>query len=138
MNYEYTVAIVKPGFLGHLGSILKRAEDKDLSVIDLSLDTYSPATWKWFYSEHEGKPFYNGLIEYMSAGPVVVALLLGPSAVSVWRELMGPTTANYRTGHEGTIRGDFGGELPCNVVHGSDSTDAADREAEIFNLRKLG
>jgi len=82
------------------------------------------------YVEHEGKPFYAGLAEYITSGPVVKMVVSGPNAVAVCRKLMGVT--NPADAAPGTIRGDFGLILDANVIHGSDSAESAKREIAIF------
>jgi len=82
------------------------------------------------YAEHEGKPFYAGLVEYITSGPVVKMVLSGPDAVSVVRKLMGVT--DPKEAAPGTIRGDYGLSLDANIVHGSDSSESAEREIAIF------
>ncbi|MDY0341597.1 MAG: nucleoside-diphosphate kinase, partial [Coriobacteriia bacterium] len=82
------------------------------------------------YAEHEGKPFYAGLVEYITSGPVVKMVLAGPDAVPVVRKLMGAT--NPKDAAPGTIRGDYGLTLDANIIHGSDSPESAEREIAIF------
>ena len=82
------------------------------------------------YIEHEGKPFYAGLIDYITSGPVVKLVLSGTDAVAIVRKLMGPT--NPKEAAPGTIRGDFGLIMDANVIHGSDSPESAEREIGIF------
>ena len=82
------------------------------------------------YAEHLGKPFYEGLVEYVTSGPVVKMVVSGPEAVKLCRKLMGVT--NPLDAAPGTIRGDFGVVLDANVIHGSDSPESAEREIGIF------
>ena len=82
------------------------------------------------YVEHQGKPFYEGLVAYITSGPVVKMVVSGPNAVAVCRKLMGAT--NPAEAAPGTIRGDFGLVMDANVIHGSDSPESAEREIAIF------
>ncbi|MBS3974407.1 MAG: nucleoside-diphosphate kinase [Actinobacteria bacterium] len=118
---------VERGLVSH---IIQRFENTGLRIEKLELDVVSVEQAQTNYAEHEGKPFYPGLIDYITSGPVVKMVLSGPDAVMVCRKLMGAT--NPRDAAPGTIRGDFGLEVDANVVHGSDSPEAASREIGIF------
>jgi len=118
---------VERGLVSH---IIQRFENTGLRIEKLELDVVSVEQAQANYAEHEGKPFYPGLIDYITSGPVVKMVLSGPDAVMVCRKLMGAT--NPRDAAPGTIRGDFGLEVDANVVHGSDSPEAASREIGIF------
>jgi nucleoside-diphosphate kinase len=83
-----------------------------------------------FYAEHEGKPFFNDLVRYMTSGPVVVQVLEGDGAIAKNRELMGAT--NPKEAAPGTIRADFAESVEANAVHGSDSPQSAEREIDFF------
>jgi len=83
-----------------------------------------------FYKEHEGKWFHQRLIEHMTSGLIHVSILEGEGVIQKWRDLMGPT--DPKVAPKGTIRGDYGTELPKNVVHGSDSVESAEREIRFF------
>ena len=83
-----------------------------------------------FYAEHDGKPFFDALVEFMTSGPIVVQVLAGENAVKLNRELMGNT--NPQEAETGTIRADFAESIDANAVHGSDSTTSAAREIEYF------
>jgi nucleoside-diphosphate kinase len=85
---------------------------------------------KGFYAEHDGKPFFNALIEFMTSGPVVVQVLAGEHAILLNRELMGNT--NPQEAAAGTIRADFAESIDANAVHGSDSPSSAEREINYF------
>jgi nucleoside-diphosphate kinase len=124
--------MIKPDAVkrGLIAQILQRFEDAGLTIERLELGPVTAEQAKANYAEHQGKPFYDGLIAYITGGPVVKMVLSGPEAVMVVRKLMGAT--NPRDAAPGTIRGDFGLELDANVVHGSDSPDSAAREIAIF------
>ena len=85
---------------------------------------------KGFYAEHEGRPFFNALVEFMTSGPIVVQVLAGENAITKNRELMGDT--NPETANPGTIRSDFAETIDANAVHGSDSPESAAREIAYF------
>jgi nucleoside-diphosphate kinase len=114
----------------HIGEIVARFERVGLTIERLELANVTAAQAAANYAEHEGKPFYNGLIEYITSGSVVKMVLSGPDAVSICRKLMGAT--NPKEAAPGTIRGDFGLVLDANVIHGSDSSESAEREIAIF------
>jgi nucleoside-diphosphate kinase len=114
----------------HIGEIITRIERVGLTIERLEMGMISSSQAAANYAEHEGKPFYAGLIDYITSGPVVKMLVSGPDAVAVVRKLMGAT--NPREAAPGTIRGDFGLVMDANVVHGSDSPASAEREIGIF------
>jgi nucleoside-diphosphate kinase len=124
--------MIKPDAVarGLVGRIVARFEDVGLTVERLELGMVTPEQAAANYAEHEGKPFYAGLVEYITSGPVVKMVLAGPDAVPVVRKLMGVT--NPKDAAPGTIRGDYGLTLDANVVHGSDSPESAEREIAIF------
>lgn len=129
---QKTYCMIKPDAVarGLVGAIISRFEAVGLTVERLELGMVTPEQAAANYAEHEGKPFYGGLVEYITSGPVVKMVLSGPEAVSVVRKLMGVT--NPKDAAPGTIRGDFGLTLDANVVHGSDSPESAEREIAIF------
>lgn len=129
---DRTYVMLKPDAVagGHIGEIIARFERVGLSVGRLELAPVTLAQAQANYAEHEGKPFYNGLIEYITSGPVVKMVLSGPNAVAIARKLMGAT--DPRDAAPGTIRGDFGLVMDENVIHGSDSPESAAREIGIF------
>lgn len=129
---QKTYIMIKPDAVkrGLIAPILQRFENTGLAIEKLELATLTPEQGAANYAEHQGKPFYDGLIEYITSGPVVKMVLSGPDAVLVCRKLMGAT--NPRDAAPGTIRGDFGLIMDANVVHGSDSPESARREIEIF------
>lgn len=129
---QRTYVMVKPDAVARnlVGRIISRFEEVGLKLerAELGLVTREQAAAN--YAEHEGKPFYEGLIAYITSGPVMKMVLSGPNAVSTCRKLMGAT--NPADAAPGTIRGDFGLVLDANVVHGSDSPESAEREIAIF------
>jgi len=129
---EKTYCMIKPDAVarGLVGRIVARFEEVGLTIERLELDVVTPEQAAANYAEHEGKPFYNGLVAYITSGPVVKMVLSGPDAVSVVRKLMGVT--NPKDAAPGTIRGDYGLTLDANVIHGSDSPASAEREIAIF------
>lgn len=129
---ESTFCMIKPDAVarGLIGRIVTRFEDVGLSIDRMELGYVTPEQARANYAEHEGKPFYEGLIAYVTSGPVVKMVLSGPDAVAVVRKLIGAT--NPKDAAPGTIRGDFGLVLDANIVHGSDSSASAEREIAIF------
>jgi len=129
---QRTYIMIKPDAVrrGLIAPIIQRFENTGLEIERLELGTLTREQAAANYAEHEGKPFYEGLVEYITSGPVVKMVMSGPEAVMVCRKLMGAT--NPRDAAPGTIRGDFGLVVDANVVHGSDSPESARREIEIF------
>jgi nucleoside-diphosphate kinase len=132
MASERTLAIVKPDAVakGASGEILRRIEAKGLRIIALKKLQLSEQLARGFYAVHKQRPFYKDLVSFMSSGPVVVAALEGENAVSVWRELMGPTDSAKAPA--GTVRCDFGTDIERNAVHGSDAAATAKLEIAYF------
>lgn len=129
---QQTYIMIKPDAVarGFIGQIVSRFENTGLKIERMELGALSTEQAAANYAEHEGKPFYDGLIEYITSGPVVKMVISGPDAVAVCRKLMGAT--DPRDAAPGTIRGDFGLIMDANVVHGSDSPESAAREIGIF------
>ena len=129
---EKTYAMLKPDAVaaGHIGEIISRFERAGLVIERMELARVTLEQAAANYAEHEGKPFYDGLIRYVTSGPVVKLVLAGEGAVAIARKLMGAT--NPAEAIPGTIRGDFGLVMDANVVHGSDSLESAEREIAIF------
>jgi len=129
---QQTYVMVKPDAVarGLVGRIIGRFEAVGLTIERLELGMVTPEQAAANYAEHEGKPFYAGLVDYITSGPVVKMVLSGESAVPVVRKLMGAT--NPADAAPGTIRGDFGLTLDANIIHGSDSPESAAREIAIF------
>lgn len=129
---QKTYCMIKPDAVarGLVGRIVTRFEEVGLTIERLELGQVTAEQAAANYAEHEGKPFYEGLVAYITSGPVAKMVLSGPEAVSVVRKLMGVT--NPKEAAPGTIRGDFGLTLDANIVHGSDSPESAEREISIF------
>ena len=132
MAIEKTYSMIKPDGVrnGHIGEIVARLERAGLTIERLELGMVTLDQAKANYAEHEGKPFYDGLISYITSGPVVKMVISGEGAVKKVRTLMGAT--NPAEAAPGTIRGDFGLIMDENVIHGSDSVESAEREIGIF------
>jgi nucleoside-diphosphate kinase len=129
---ERTFAIIKPDAVArHLaGDILKRIEDSGLRVVGLRLTQLSRAEAESFYAVHQERPFYKSLCDYMTSGPVIVAVLTGEGAIKRWRHLMGATDPAKAA--PGTIRKDFGQNVEQNATHGSDAPETAANEIAFF------
>jgi nucleoside-diphosphate kinase len=132
MAIQKTYTMIKPDGVrnGHIGEIVNRFERAGLVIEQMRLEMVTPEQAKANYAEHEGKPFYEGLIAYVTSGPVVKMVVSGEGAVSKVRSLMGAT--NPADAAPGTIRGDFGLTMDENVIHGSDSPESAEREIGVF------
>ncbi len=132
MAIESTLLIVKPDGVrrGLIGEILRRVEDKGLTIDSMRLMTIDRATAERHYGEHVDKPFFGELVDFITSGPVVVARISGEQAITAWRTLMGPT--NPIEAAPGSIRGDFATLIGENVAHGSDSPASAERELGLF------
>jgi nucleoside-diphosphate kinase len=137
---ERTLSIIKPdGIERHLiGRVIQRLEDAGLDIVAMKMIRMSKEEAKGFYIVHDGKPFYEGLTDFMSSGPAVVMVLEGEGAIARYRKLMGAT--NYKEAEAGTIRKDFASDIEKNVVHGSDSAETAAFEISYFfsELEMLG
>lgn len=129
---QKTYVMIKPDAVrrGKIGRIVSRFEDAGLRIERMEFGMVSAEEAAANYREHEGKPFYDSLVSYITSGPVVKMVLSGPEAVKVCRKLMGVT--NPADAAPGTIRGDFGLVMDENVIHGSDSPESAEREISIF------
>ena len=132
MTTQRTLSIIKPDATSKniIGKIIDRFEENGLKVIAGKLIHMDQAKAAGFYAEHEGRPFFPNLVEYMTSAPVFVQVLEGDNAVLKNRELMGAT--NPSEAEPGTIRADFAETIDANAVHGSDSTDSAAREISYF------
>ncbi len=129
---ERTLILVKPdAFARNLtGEIIARFERKGLTLAALKLETLSTETAERHYAEHNGKPFFGELVEFITSGPLVAMVLEGESAVEAARQVIGAT--NPLQSATGSIRGDFATSIGANMVHGSDSAESAAREVGIF------
>ena len=129
---EMTLSIIKPDAVAKnvIGKIEQRFEDAGLKIVASKMLHLSVEKAQGFYAEHEGKPFFNALVEFMTSGPVIVQVLAGENAIMLNRELMGNT--NPKEADAGTIRADFAESIDANAVHGSDSPVRAQREIAYF------
>ena len=132
MAIQRTLSIIKPDAVAKnvIGEIISRFEKNDLKIIAAKLITLSDSDAGGFYAEHEGKPFYNDLIAFMTSGPVFIQVLEGEDAIAKNRELMGNTDPSKAD--VGTIRADYAQTIDANAVHGSDSEKSAIREIAFF------
>ena len=130
---ERTLVLVKPDGVerGLIGEIVSRFEHRGLRLVAAELRTLERSVAETHYGEHVGKSFYEGLVAFITSGPVMAMVLEGPQDTwQVVRTMMGPT--NPATAAPGTIRGDLGIEMQQNLIHGSDSAVSAEREIELF------
>jgi nucleoside-diphosphate kinase len=132
MAVEQTFSIIKPDAVSknHIGEIVARFEKAGLTVAAQRMMQLSRAQAEGFYAEHKGRPFFEGLVDFMTSGPVVVQVLSGENAILANRELMGATDPAKAA--PGTIRADFADAIDANAVHGSDSPASAAREIAYF------
>ena len=129
---DKTLILVKPdAFARNLtGEIIARFERKGLRISALKHMTMDVPLAEQHYAEHEGKPFFGELVSFITSGPLVAMVLEGESAVAAARQVIGAT--NPLEASPGSIRGDFAIEVGTNMVHGSDSSESAEREAKLF------
>ncbi len=129
---ERTLIIVKPDGVqrGLIGEILGRFERRGLKLAGLKLMRIPRETAERHYAEHAGKPFYEGLVSFITSGAVAVGVVEGLGAIAMVRAMMGAT--NPANAVPGTIRGDFAVTVSYNVIHGSDGPDSAQREIALF------
>jgi nucleoside-diphosphate kinase len=129
---ERTLIILKPDAVqrGLIGEIVTRFEKKGLQVVGMKLMKIPVQLAETHYEPHRGKPFYAGLVKFMTSSPVVVLALAGKDAIAIARRLMGATFGSKA--EPGTIRGDFGVSNSFNLIHGSDSPESATRELGLF------
>jgi len=132
MTTERTLVLVKPDGVqrGLAGEIIGRLERTGLQIVGMKLMEISDELASKHYGEHEDKPFYAGLVGFITSSPVVALALEGPSAISTTRKLMGAT--NPADSDPGTIRGDFGVDMGRNLIHGSANAEDAVREVALF------
>jgi len=129
---QTTLIILKPDAVqrGLMGRIIGRFEDKGLQVVGCKLMTISRELAERHYEAHKERPFYAGLVRFMTSSPVLVMAVRGKGAIGVCRKMMGATFGSEA--EAGTIRGDFGVSNSFNLIHGSDSEESAERELELF------
>jgi nucleoside-diphosphate kinase len=136
---DRTLILVKPDAFerGLTGEIIARFERKGLRIVALQHMTMSADMAEQHYAEHEGKPFFGELVEFITSAPTLALVLEGESAIGVVRTTMGAT--NPTNAAPGTIRGDLALAMPDNLVHGSDSPESAEREIALwFSADELG
>ncbi len=129
---ERTLVLIKPDAMqrGLATEILGRLERRGLRIVGLKLMQVDRALAERHYGEHAGKPFFEGLVSYITACPIIAAVFEGTNVVESVRNTMGKT--NPKDAAPGTIRGDYGLEIGRNLVHGSDSVESAEREVNLF------
>jgi nucleoside-diphosphate kinase len=129
---ETTLIILKPDAVqrGLMGRIVTRFEDKGLQIVGAKLMRISQELAATHYESHKDKKFYDGLVRFMTSSPVLVLAIRGVGAIEISRSMMGATFGSKASA--GTIRGDFGVSNSFNLIHGSDSTEAAKRELGLF------
>ena len=132
MYTDFTFSIIKPNAVrtGKTGPILAMINEGGFEIAAMRMAKITVPQAESFYSVHKGKPFYDGLVEYMTSGPVVVLILKHENAVDEFRKLIGAT--DPARADDGTIRKTFGVSVQMNAVHGSDSNENAVREANFF------
>jgi nucleoside-diphosphate kinase len=131
-DMERTLVIAKPDAVqrGLVGEILGRLERRGLQLIACKMMQVDRALAEQHYAEHQGKPFFEGLVSFITSSPVVVAVFAGPGAVATVRKTNGAT--NPANAEPGTVRGDFGVDVGRNLVHASDSAESAAREIGLW------
>ncbi|EWC61921.1 Nucleoside diphosphate kinase [Actinokineospora spheciospongiae] len=130
---ERTLVLVKPDGVsrGLVGEVISRIERKGLTLAALELRSVERAVAEQHYAEHDGKPFFESLLEFITSGKVAAIVAEGENAIAAFRQLAGGTHPVEKA-TPGTIRGDFGLEVQYNLVHGSDSPESAEREIKIW------
>jgi nucleoside-diphosphate kinase len=129
---EQTLVLIKPDGVqrGLIGEIVTRLERRGLKLCGMKFMQMTRELASAHYKAHEGKPFYNGLVEYITSGPIVAMIWEGKDAIQIVRTTMGATNAGAAA--PGTIRGDFAVEIGRNLVHGSDGAESAAYEGSLF------
>jgi nucleoside-diphosphate kinase len=129
---ERTLVLVKPDGVerGLVGEVISRIERKGFKIVALEMRTLERSIAETHYAEHTDKPFFKDLVDFISGGPLVAAVIEGNEAIAAWRTMMGAT--NPVNAAMGTIRGDLATETQLNVSHGSDSLESAAREIALF------
>ena len=129
---QRTLVLIKPDGVerGLVGEVLSRIERKGFRIAALQLRTLERSIAEQHYGEHKDKPFFSDLVDFITGGPLVAAVIEGPEAIASWRTMMGAT--NPANAAPGTIRGDLATETQMNVTHGSDSPESAAREIALF------
>ncbi|MBV8246387.1 MAG: nucleoside-diphosphate kinase [Candidatus Eremiobacteraeota bacterium] len=132
MALQQTLVLCKPDAVsrGLVGEIVRRLEARGYLIVAMKLMQLDGERARKHYGEHAGKPFFNGLVEFITSGPLVALAVEGEDVVEGVRQMMGAT--NPLQAAPGTIRADFAQQIGRNLVHGSDSADSARRELDIF------
>jgi len=127
------LVLVKPDGVrrGLVGEVISRIERKGLTLAALELRHVERSLAEQHYAEHDGKPFFESLLEFITSGPVVALVVEGPRAVAAFRQLAGGTDPVEKAA-PGSLRGDYGTEVQYNLVHGSDSAESAGREIKLW------
>ena len=130
---ERTLVLVKPDAVerGLVGEVISRVERKGLKLAALDLRHVDQQLAEQHYAEHDGKPFFGSLLEFITSGPVIAAVVEGPRAISAFRQVAGGTDPVDKA-EAGSLRGDYGLEVQYNLVHGSDSPESAEREIKLW------
>ena len=129
---QRTLVLIKPDGVarGLIGEVLGRIERKGFTIVAMELRQIPVEVAQAHYAEHAEKPFFGDLVEFITSGPLLAAVIEGPEAITSWRTMMGAT--NPVNAAPGTIRGDLATETQLNVTHGSDSPESAAREIALF------
>lgn len=129
---ERTFVAIKPDAVkrGLIGRIIKRIENKGYKIVGMKMVHPTLEIAEKHYAEHKGKQFYPDLIKYITSGPIIAMVVEGKNVIEGTRHMMGSTVPN--SAEVGTIRADFGMTKECNVIHGSDSLESAEREIDIY------
>lgn len=132
MSLEKTLSIFKPDIIQKnlIGEIIDKLEKKKLKIVAMKMIRLTSEQTEKFYEEHKDKPFFKGMVKFMSSSPVVIICLEGENAIKLNREIMGAT--NPLEAKVGTIRRTYGENIDNNAVHGSDSPESAKREIKLF------
>ena len=132
MALQRTYAMVKPDGVkrGLVGEVVRRLEHKGFRIVGMKLMQIPRETAERHYGEHQGKPFFEGLVSFITSGPVVAMVVEGENAILEWRKMMGAT--DPKDAAPGTLRADFASTIDENVAHGSDAPETAEREIGIF------
>ena len=131
-NEERTFVAIKPDAVkrGLIGRIIRKIEDKGYKIVGLKMLQVDRELAAKHYAEHVGKPFYEGLVRFITSGPIIAMVLQGENAISGIRKFMGKTDPN--DAEVGSIRGDFAQVMRYNSIHGSDSKESAEREISLY------
>ncbi|RCW45061.1 nucleoside diphosphate kinase [Halopolyspora algeriensis] len=130
---ERTLVLVKPDGVerGLVGEVISRIERKGLKLAAMDLRQVDRKLAEQHYAEHDGKPFFESLLEFITSGPVLAAVVEGPRAISAFRQIAGGTDPVDKA-EAGSLRGDYALEVQYNLVHGSDSPESAERELKLW------